>query len=63
MPKHGASGGHDMIAGGQVKIDKSDRSVVRTIKNEVILKMIRTLYANDVPNIVKLISNEPFPLS
>ena len=63
MPKHGASGGHDMIAGGQVKIDKSDRSVVRTIKNEVILKMIRTLHANDVPNIVKLISNEAFPLS
>lgn len=63
MPKHGASGGHDMIAGGQVKIDKSDRSVVRAIKNEVILKMIRTLHANDVPNIVKLISNEAFPLS
>ena len=63
IPKHGASGGHDMIAGGQVKIDKSDRSKVRAIKNDVILKMIRTLHANDVPNIVKLISNEPFPLS
>ncbi len=63
IPAHGASGGHDMIAGGQVKIDKSDRSKVRAIKNEVILKMIRTLHANGVPNIVKLISNEPFPLS
>jgi len=63
IPKHGASGGHDMIAGGQVKIDKSDRSKVRAIKNEVILKMIRALHYNDVPHIVKLISNEPFPLS
>jgi uncharacterized protein (DUF111 family) len=52
-----------MIAGGQVRIDKSDRSKVRAIKNEVILKMIRTLHANHLPNIVKLISNEPFPLS
>lgn len=63
IPRHGASGGHDMIAGGQVKIDKSDRGKVRSIKNEVILKMIRALHYNDVPQIVKLISNEPFPLS
>jgi single-stranded DNA-specific DHH superfamily exonuclease len=63
IPKHGASGGHDMIAGGQVKIDKSDRSKVRSIKNEVILKMIRALHYNDIPQIVKLISNEQFPLS
>ena len=63
IPKHGASGGHDMIAGGQVKIDKSDRSKVRAIKNDVILRMVRALHYNDVPQIVKLISNEPFPLS
>lgn len=63
VPRPGTSGGHDMIAGGQVKIDKSDRSKVRAIKNDVILRMIRTLHANGAPNIVKLISNEPFPLS
>ncbi len=63
MPKHGASGGHDMIAGGQVKIDKSDRSKVRAIKNDVIIKMVRALHYNDVPQISKLISSEPFPLS
>lgn len=63
IPRQGASGGHDMIAGGQVKIDKSDRSKVRAIKNDVILRMIRALHYNGVPQIVKLISNEPFPLS
>lgn len=63
IPKHGASGGHDMIAGGQVKIDKSDRSRVRAIKNDVISRMVRALHMNDSPQIVKLISNEPFPLS
>jgi nanoRNase/pAp phosphatase (c-di-AMP/oligoRNAs hydrolase) len=63
IPKHGASGGHDMIAGGQVKIDKRDRSKVRAIKNDVIQRMIRALHYNDVPQIAKLISNEPFPLS
>jgi len=52
-----------MIAGGQIKIDKSDRSKVRAIKNDVILRMVRALHYNDVPQIVKLISNEPFPLS
>jgi nanoRNase/pAp phosphatase (c-di-AMP/oligoRNAs hydrolase) len=63
IPTHGASGGHDMIAGGQVKIDKSDRSKVRAIKNDVILRMIQSLHYKDVPQIVKLVSNEPFPLS
>lgn len=63
IPAHGASGGHDMIAGGQVKIDKSDRSKVRAMKNDVILRMIQALHYKEVPQIVKLVSNEPFPLS
>ncbi len=63
MPKGAASGGHEMIAGGQAKIDKSDRSKVRAAKNEVIIKMMRTLNFGDVPHLLKLVRDAIFPLS
>ena len=63
IPKHGTSGGHDMIAGGQVRIDRSERTKIRSIKNDVIIKMIQALNYPDVPHLFKLVSNEKFPLS
>jgi nanoRNase/pAp phosphatase (c-di-AMP/oligoRNAs hydrolase) len=63
MPKGAASGGHEMIAGGQAKIDKSDRSKVRAAKNEVIIKMMRALNFDEVPHLLKLVRDEIFPLS
>lgn len=62
IPRHGRGGGHEMIAGAQVKIDKKDIYKIRSIKNEVVIKMIRELNYKDVPYLSKLVSRDKFPL-
>lgn len=62
IPKQGRGGGHEMIAGAQVKIEKKDSYKIRSIKNEIVVNILRELHYKDVPYLFKLVSKEKFPL-
>ena len=62
IPKSGTSGGHELIAGARVKIDKMDGTEVRKLKTDILRKVLRELYHADIENLVNLVSNEPIPI-
>lgn len=61
IPKSGTSGGHELIAGARVKIDKMDGGEVRKLKTDILRKVLRELYHADIENLINLVSNEPIP--
>ncbi len=60
IPYYGTAGGHDMIAGAQVKIDRRRKKKIELIKKEIIKKMLRELNHQPIKNLFRLISNEEF---
>jgi nanoRNase/pAp phosphatase (c-di-AMP/oligoRNAs hydrolase) len=63
IPKSGTAGGHELIAGAQVKIDKMDVAEVQTMKRDIIRKVLRQLYHGDIESLFNLVTNEPIPFS
>lgn len=61
IPKSGTSGGHELIAGARVKIEKMEPAEVRTLKSEIIKKVLRELYHTDIESLFNLVTNEPIP--
>ncbi len=61
IPKAGTSGGHELIAGARVKIDKLESAEVQTMKRDIVRKVLRELYHSDVESFFNLITNEPIP--
>jgi nanoRNase/pAp phosphatase (c-di-AMP/oligoRNAs hydrolase) len=59
IPKSGTSGGHELIAGARVKIDKLDGLEVQTLKRDIVRKVLRELYHADIENLFNLVTNEP----
>ena len=62
IPPYGTAGGHDMIAGAQVKIKDEDKKKVMSIKKNILRKMLKELKHTHVHNLFKLITNEEFHL-
>lgn len=62
IPKYGTAGGHDMIAGARVKIDRRKRKNTERIKKEIVGKMLRELNLRPVKNLFRLVTNEEFSL-
>jgi nanoRNase/pAp phosphatase (c-di-AMP/oligoRNAs hydrolase) len=63
IPKSGTSGGHELIAGARVQIDKMDAAGVQTLKGDIVRKVLRELYHTDIENLFNLVTNEPIPFS
>jgi nanoRNase/pAp phosphatase (c-di-AMP/oligoRNAs hydrolase) len=62
IPKHGSAGGHDMIAGAQVKVDGRKKKLSLSIKKDIVKKMLQELNHQKVQNVFKLVTNEEFSL-
>ncbi len=62
IPKYETAGGHDMIAGAQVKIDRRKYKNIGPIKKEIVRKMLWELNQQPVKNLFRLVSNEEFLL-
>jgi nanoRNase/pAp phosphatase (c-di-AMP/oligoRNAs hydrolase) len=63
IPKSGTAGGHELIAGARVRIDKMDSAEVLALKKDIVRKVLRELYHVDVENLFSLVTNEPVPFS
>jgi nanoRNase/pAp phosphatase (c-di-AMP/oligoRNAs hydrolase) len=62
IPMYGTAGGHDMIAGAQIKIDRRKPKNTERIKKEIVRKMLRELNHQPVKKIFRLVTNEEFSL-
>jgi nanoRNase/pAp phosphatase (c-di-AMP/oligoRNAs hydrolase) len=62
IPRYGTAGGHDMIAGAQVKIDLRKKKNIGSIKKEIVRKMLKFLNHQAVRSVFQLVTNEEFPL-
>lgn len=62
IPKYGTAGGHDMIAGAQIKTGRRKKKNLDRIKKEIVRKMLRHLNQQSVKTLFKLVSNEEFHL-
>lgn len=60
IPSNGTAGGHDMIAGAQVKIDRRKKKNIELLKREIVLRMLRELNHQSVKNLFRLVTNEEF---
>jgi nanoRNase/pAp phosphatase (c-di-AMP/oligoRNAs hydrolase) len=63
IPKSGTAGGHELIAGARIKIDKMDAAEVITLKRDIVRKVLRELYHADIENLFNLVTNEPISFS
>jgi nanoRNase/pAp phosphatase (c-di-AMP/oligoRNAs hydrolase) len=62
IPKSGTAGGHELVAGAQVRIDKNEIEKVRALKKEIVRRVLRKLYHTEVESLFNLVSNEAVPL-
>ena len=62
IPRYGTAGGHDMIAGARIKIDRRKKKDIDRIKRSIIKKMLRELNHSPVNNLFMLVTNEEFKL-
>lgn len=63
VPKTGTSGGHELIAGAQVKIGKNDAEKTGDLKREIVRKVLRELYHTEVENLFNLVTGEAVPFA
>jgi len=63
IPKTGTAGGHELIAGAQVRIDKNEAENVPALKRAIVRKVLRELYHTEVESLFSLVTGEavPFP--
>jgi nanoRNase/pAp phosphatase (c-di-AMP/oligoRNAs hydrolase) len=62
IPRYGTAGGHDMIAGAKIKIDRRKKKSIDRIKKNIVKKMLRELNHSPVNNLFRLVDNEEFKL-
>lgn len=62
IPRYGTAGGHDMSAGAQVKIDLRKKKSVKSVKNEIVRKILKELNHQPVESLFRLVDNEEFSL-
>jgi len=62
IPRYGTAGGHDMIAGARIKIDRRKKKDIDRIKRSIIKKMLKELNHSSVNNLFMLVTNEEFKL-
>ncbi len=60
IPRYGAAGGHDMIAGAQVKVDRRKKKSVETIKKQIVRKILKELHHQPAESLFRLIDNQEF---
>jgi nanoRNase/pAp phosphatase (c-di-AMP/oligoRNAs hydrolase) len=63
VPHYGTAGGHEMTAGAQVKIDRRKKKSAKSIKNEIIRKILKELNHQSVESLFRLVDNEEFSLN
>jgi nanoRNase/pAp phosphatase (c-di-AMP/oligoRNAs hydrolase) len=61
IPKTGTAGGHELIAGAQVRVDRNESDKVRSLKKEIVRRVLRELYHGEAEGLFNLVSNEPIP--
>jgi nanoRNase/pAp phosphatase (c-di-AMP/oligoRNAs hydrolase) len=61
IPKSGTAGGHELIAGARVRIDKMDSAEVQSLKRDIVRKVLRELYHGHIESLFNLVTNEPVP--
>lgn len=62
IPRFGTSGGHDMIAGAQVKIDRRKIKTMASMKKDIARQMLKELNHIKVDTVFRLVNNEEFSL-
>jgi nanoRNase/pAp phosphatase (c-di-AMP/oligoRNAs hydrolase) len=62
IPKTGTAGGHELIAGAQVRIDKNEIEKVGALKKDIVRRVLRKLYHTEVESLFNLVSDEAVPL-
>jgi len=62
IPRIGMAGGHDMIAGAQIKIDRRKKKSVDSIKKEIVRRLLGELNHQPVENLYRLVTNDDFSL-
>jgi nanoRNase/pAp phosphatase (c-di-AMP/oligoRNAs hydrolase) len=63
IPRSSTSGGHELIAGAQMMVDKSDPEKFQSMKKDIIKKILREVYHTDVESLINLVTNESIPLA
>ncbi len=59
IPKSGTAGGHELIAGAQVRIGRDEIEKVGALKREIVRKVLRELYHTNIDSVIHLVSDEP----
>jgi nanoRNase/pAp phosphatase (c-di-AMP/oligoRNAs hydrolase) len=62
IPSYGTAGGHDMIAGAQIKIDRRKKKRIKSIKKGIVRKIIKELNLHPVESLFRLVDNKEFSL-
>ena len=60
IPSYGTAGGHDMIAGARIKIDRRKKKNIERVKRNIVKKMLKELNHSPVNNLFRLVDNEEF---
>jgi len=63
IPKSGTSGGHELMAGARVRIDKMESSRIRGLKRDIVVNVLHELYHVDIQSTFNLVTGEPVLLS
>ncbi|MBM3285006.1 MAG: hypothetical protein FJY81_03965, partial [Candidatus Aminicenantes bacterium] len=61
IPAAGTAGGHDLIAGAQVRVDGKESDRVQTIKKEIIQKILARLNRTEVRTLFNLVTGQEYP--
>jgi len=62
IPSFGTSGGHDMVAGAQIKMDRRSKKRTSSLKKDIVRKMLKELNHQKVKNVYRLVNNEEYSL-
>lgn len=63
IPAPGTAGGHDLIAGAQVKVEGKDRAEMEAIKSEILRKILGALNPGEVRTLSSLVSGAEYSLA
>ncbi|MGQ9672325.1 MAG: DHH family phosphoesterase [Candidatus Aminicenantales bacterium] len=61
IPATGTAGGHDLMAGAQVRVEGKERDKVQAMKREILSKILFELNRGEVKTLFNLVSGEEYP--
>jgi len=61
-PSFGTSGGHDMFAGAQIRMDGRKKKNINPLKKDIVRKMFMELNHRKVKNVYRLVNNEEYSI-